>query len=285
LGLSGGVLAAEAPAWVTESGPYMTTEARPKQVVILHDGGGRRATLVRMHVQSAEEGLPDRDEPGWRPTTLAGMDWARIEAANWGACIDAAGEGWRYQLQIQGQGVTGDVIASAWAAGRAAYVEIQHAGQVAHVHSKSPAELSAELWCGELEDVTEAPEPTWWVRSNGLVKSAVLARTVEQGTASGVAKRFPSPVPRVFYLLQLAQFRGSPVIQIRWFEGDKEVAAREMTVYGSGAIWGSLQASGDGLAAGRYAVEITSGDGKEVRLEFLVEPAGRQERRETPPGE
>jgi hypothetical protein len=190
-----------------------------------------------------------------------------------------------YQLAVQGQGVNLDVLASAWAAGQAAYVDLKRASQVSQVHSKSPGALAAEVWCGELEAISAAPEPQWWVRIGGLVKRAVLASTVEQGTALGVAKRFASPMPRVFYLVELAQFRGSPEIQIRWYEGDKEVAARPMTVYGGGTIWGSLQASGDGLAAGKYAVEITSDDGKEVRLEFLVEAAPRQGRRETPPGE
>ncbi len=275
-GLSAGTLAAETPAWVIESGPYLTTEARPKQVVIFHDGSGRRAILVRVRAQTAEEGSPGPDETGWRQMSLPGTDWARIQAADWGALVDAAGEGWRYQMQVQGQGVTGDVLASAWAAGQAAYSDVERASQVSQVHSKAPAELAAEVWCGELEEVAAGPEPQWWVRPNGLVKSAVMAGTVEQGTATGVAKRFACPVQRVCYLVELAKFRGSPEIQVRWFEGDKEVAARPMTVCGGGTIWGSLQASGDGLAAGRYAVEITSAAGREVRLEFLVEPAGKR---------
>ncbi len=277
LGLSGGLgvggFAAETSAWVIESGPYMTVEARPKQVVIMHDSGGRRATVVRMKVQTEDEGSPGAEENGWRTMSLPGTDWARILAANWGALINAAGGGYRYQMQVQGQGVGGEVLTSAWAAGQDAYSSIEQASHVSQVHSKSPEELTDELWCSELDELTAGPEPKWWVRPGGLVNNAVMARTVEQGKATGVEKRFASPLQRVFYLVELAKFQGSPEVQIRWYEGDKEVAARTMVVYGGGTIWGSLQASGDGLSAGRYAVEITSVDGKEMRLEFLVEPA------------
>jgi hypothetical protein len=97
-GLSTGALAAEAPAWVIESGPYMTVEARPKQVVILHDSSGRRATIVRLRTQSPEEGLPGADQAGWKQMSLPGTDWARLEVADWGALVNAAGDGctnWR----------------------------------------------------------------------------------------------------------------------------------------------------------------------------------------------
>lgn len=242
----------------------------------MHDGAGHKTTTIRLRPQSEEEGIPGPELEKWRPMSLPAMDWARAQGAGWGAQIVGAGGGWRYQMEVLGEGVNAEVIASAWAAARAAYETKEQDSHVCEVKSRPVCEMQDEVWCGEIEALQGGKEPEWWIRPEGMVKRAVMARSVEQGSASGATKRFASPISQVFYLLEMARFRGDPEIAVRWYEGEHEVAARQMAVSGGSVLWGSLTASGGaGLTAGWYAVEIWSGAGKEARLEFLIEPAAR----------
>jgi hypothetical protein len=260
--------AAEPAPWRVTAEPYFTDEATREEALVLARGEGEKAQVTRSPDDAAGS-LPQG--PEWTEWAAGGAVAEGVYALRpWAVEAHARLAGLRYDISAQGAGLALADLDSLWAAALVAFQGREAAGDVCLVHGRPAEELRDEAWCAELDGVRQGPEPQWWVRDGGSVTRATLCRSVDGDRAVGEAKVFAGPVEQVCLFADV-RVAGSGEVVIVWYLGDRPVIRRNMPVAGNCSITAKLRASGGaGLGAGRYAVEVWSGDGKEARLEFIV---------------
>ncbi len=266
---------AQEGCWRAVGAPYGTTvEGIPTEILLLEDGLGAHATVQRTRSPGPDTmGEEERRRDLWRPWAPEDGATGRyrltgdvLEAALW-----TAEHLYRLRAEKAG-GLDIEDQVGIWLGVREAFSRARAAASVAEVRSRSQEELAAEMWVADVAQMQKAPDPTWWVRPEGIVERILLCRETQGEEPQVGEKRFPTGTPGVCFW---AKFRcsGRRDISIHWLEGERIVVRREHLVENGAVVTGRLyNRTEQGLPMGSYCLQVLSSAGKEAELQFVVEP-------------